>query len=72
MTIFTIVTILFVRAHGAKNDKQSILKWNLNSHQKLSFNVNDIVGKSSESNIMGKSGSGTVYRVETPMQQSTA
>ncbi|KAL1823682.1 hypothetical protein DCAR_0311673 [Daucus carota subsp. sativus] len=73
MTIFTIVIILFIRAHGTKmNDEESGLEWNLTPYQKLSFSVNDIVGKLSDSNIVGKGGSGIVYRVETPMQQYIA
>lgn len=70
--VFTLGVILYIRAQEdmiRRNDEESGLQWSFTPFQKLDFSVYDILTKLSESNIVGKGGSGIVYRVETPARQ---
>ncbi|KAL3504375.1 hypothetical protein ACH5RR_034216 [Cinchona calisaya] len=75
VVLFTVGAILYIRSHDEicrKNDEESGLQWDFTPFQKLNFSVNDIVTKLSESSIVGKGGSGIVYRVETSVRQVIA
>ncbi|CAI9115672.1 OLC1v1016645C6 [Oldenlandia corymbosa var. corymbosa] len=70
--VFTFGVIFYIKAREDKlnrNDEENSLQWSFTPFQKLDFSVNDILPKLSESNIVGKGGSGVVYRVETPAHQ---
>ncbi|PRQ24825.1 putative protein kinase RLK-Pelle-LRR-XI-1 family [Rosa chinensis] len=78
-TIFLMLAgiALFVRVWGitfgmTNGKEENDLVWEFTPFQKLDFAVNDIVTKLSDSNIVGKGGSGMVYRVETPTRQVIA
>ncbi|XP_027148192.1 LRR receptor-like serine/threonine-protein kinase RCH1 [Coffea eugenioides] len=73
--IFTVGAIFYIRGHDEicrKSDEETGLQWDFTPFQKLNFSVNDILGKLTESNIVGKGGSGVVYRVEIPVRQFIA
>ncbi|EYU17424.1 hypothetical protein MIMGU_mgv1a000670mg [Erythranthe guttata] len=86
LTIFVLLTvvafimvtagvILYKRARDTtfeKNDEEGGINWDFTPYQKLNFSVEDVVIKLSDSNIVGRGGSGIVYRVETPMGQVVA
>ncbi|KAL6209292.1 hypothetical protein ACLB2K_020234 [Fragaria x ananassa] len=78
-TIFVMLAgiALFVRVWGisfgmTNSKEEEDLVWDYTPFQKLDFSVNDIVTKLSDSNIVGKGGSGVVYRVETPTRHVIA
>ncbi|XP_059291425.1 LRR receptor-like serine/threonine-protein kinase RGI1 [Lycium ferocissimum] len=76
MLILTASIAIFIRANQGeicqKDDEENGLEWEFTPFRKLSFSVNDIVPRLSESNIVGKGCSSFVYRVETPSGQVIA
>ncbi|KAI9201715.1 hypothetical protein LWI28_027997 [Acer negundo] len=72
--LFGVVLIIRVRGttYRGNDEEENDLEWDFTPFQKLNFSVNDIVTKLSDSNIIGKGGSGMVYRVETPTKQIIA
>ncbi|MCO5600035.1 hypothetical protein L7F22_054143 [Adiantum nelumboides] len=46
--------------------------WELTPFQKLSFTVEDVLERMVESNVIGKGGSGVVYKVEAPSGETIA
>lgn len=73
--IMTVGVISIFRSRTAafgRNNEEDGLDWYFIPFQKLSFSVNDIVTRLSDSSIVGKGSSGVVYRVETPMKQVIA
>lgn len=74
--IFVVVgVLLFIKFHGVAFgmiDEDHNLKWDFTPFQKFDFSVNDILTRLSESNVIGRGCSGTVYRVETPTKQVIA
>ncbi|XP_058724068.1 LRR receptor-like serine/threonine-protein kinase RGI2 [Vicia villosa] len=45
------------------------MEWSFTPFQKLNFNINNVVSKLSDSNIVGKGCSSVIYCVETPTKQ---
>ncbi|KAJ8541534.1 hypothetical protein K7X08_002350 [Anisodus acutangulus] len=75
MLVLTASIAIFIRAQGEicqKDDEENGLEWEFTPFRKLSFSVNDVVPRLSESNIVGKGCSSFVYRVETPSGQVIA
>ncbi|XP_073125929.1 uncharacterized protein [Henckelia pumila] len=76
LIILTTGTMLFKIARNsifkAYNDEENTLMWRFTPFQKLNFSIEDVVTRLSDSNIVGRGGSGIVYRVETPMRQVIA
>ncbi|XP_016435749.2 uncharacterized protein LOC107761968 [Nicotiana tabacum] len=75
MLILTACIAIFIRTQGEicqKDDEENGLEWEFIPFRKLSFSVNDVVPRLSESNIVGKGCSSFVYRVETPSGQVIA
>ncbi|CAH2041345.1 unnamed protein product, partial [Thlaspi arvense] len=71
--IVSIGMIFLIRARGSMgSDGEDNLGWEITLFQKLNFSMDDIVAKLMDSNIVGKGGSGVVYRVETSTQQVIA
>jgi Leucine-rich repeat (LRR) protein len=58
--------------YGNNSFEEVEMEWSFTPFQKFNFNINDILTKLSDSNIVGKGGSGVVYRVETPTRQVIA
>lgn len=84
LSVFIFIIVLIVVTSGAmyynrtlgvtfkENDEEKGLQWEFTPFQKLNFSVEDVVTKLTDSNIVGRGCSGTVYRVETPMRQVVA
>ncbi|XP_058786828.1 LRR receptor-like serine/threonine-protein kinase RGI1 [Vicia villosa] len=58
--------------YGRNNFDEVEMEWSFTPFQKINFNINDVVSKLSDSNIVGKGCSGVVYRVETSTKQIIA
>ncbi|CAN1234908.1 LRR receptor-like serine/threonine-protein kinase RGI2 [Linum perenne] len=75
LLIIVLGFILFIRIHGPNsscNEEANDQNWDFTPFQKLNFSLHDIVTSLSDANVIGKGGSGMVYRVQTSTNQIVA
>ncbi|KAI7988648.1 Receptor-like protein kinase HSL1 [Camellia lanceoleosa] len=61
--VLSLLSLFFIKRVKRKGNHETILTWNLTAFQMLDFTESDIVSSLTESNVIGKGGSGKVYHV---------
>ncbi|KAL7168047.1 hypothetical protein ACSBR2_038480 [Camellia fascicularis] len=61
--VLSLLSLFFIKRVKRKGKHETILTWNLTAFQMLDFTESDIVSSLTESNVIGKGGSGKVYHV---------